>query len=137
MDKGCEQVHKIMQNRLFYGMFYSWFFGLFYKKTYNLDLGLPSRCSPSNSNTWEISLKCSNFLRSLVLILLFNLWWEEIVVKSEKVYKCFVQNCRVLNSPGFWIYLWFWMCQSFGYTRFLNIPLVLNMPAFLIYQSSE
>ena len=42
---------------------------------------------------------------------------------------------RVLNSPGFWIYLWFWMCQSFGYTRVLNMPLVLNIPAFWMYQS--
>ena len=50
---------------------------------------------------------------------------------------------RVLNSPGFWIYLWFWMCQSFGYTRVLNMPLVLNIPGFWIclwfwiYQGSE
>ena len=43
----------------------------------------------------------------------------------------------VLNSPGFWIYLSFWMCQSFEYVKFLNLPLVLNMPRFLIYHSSE
>ena len=30
----------------------------------------------------------------------------------------------VLNIPGFWICLLFWMCQSFGYTRVLNMPLV-------------
>ena len=42
-----------------------------------------------------------------------------------------------MNSPGFWIYLCFWMCQSFGYTRVLNMSLVLNMPGFLIYQGSE
>ena len=44
---------------------------------------------------------------------------------------------RVLNSPGFWICFCFWMCQSFGYTRVLNISLVLNMPGFLIHQSSK
>ena len=29
------------------------------------------------------------------------------------------------------------MCHSFGYTRVLNMPLVLNMPGFWIHQSSE
>ena len=43
----------------------------------------------------------------------------------------------VLNSPGFWICIWFWMCQSFGYTKVLNMPLVLNMPWFWTYQSFE
>ena len=48
----------------------------------------------------------------------------------------------VLNIQGFWIaqdseYVWFWMCQSFGYNRALNISLILNMPGFWIYQSSE
>ena len=43
----------------------------------------------------------------------------------------------VLNSPGFWICIWFWMCQSSGYTRILNMPQVLNLPGFWIYQSSE
>ena len=36
---------------------------------------------------------------------------------------------RVLNSPGFWICLWFWMRQNFRYTR------VLNLPGFWICQS--
>ena len=44
---------------------------------------------------------------------------------------------RFLNSPEFRTCLWFWMCQSFGYTRVLNMLLVLNMRGFWIYQSSE
>ena len=43
----------------------------------------------------------------------------------------------VLNSPEFWACLWFWICQSFEYTRVLHIPLVLNMPGLWVYQSSE
>ena len=31
--KGWRQIHKIKQNRFFYGMFYSWFFAIFYRKT--------------------------------------------------------------------------------------------------------
>ena len=42
----------------------------------------------------------------------------------------------VIISQGF-DSLWFWMCQSFGYTRVLNIPLVLNVSLFWIYQRSE
>ena len=44
---------------------------------------------------------------------------------------------RAVNSPGFWICLWFWMCYSLGYTRVLNMSLILNMLAFWLYQSSE
>ena len=31
--KGWRQIRKIRQNRFFYGMFYSWFFTIFYQKT--------------------------------------------------------------------------------------------------------
>ena len=31
--KGWRQIHKIKQNRFFYGMFYSWFFAISYQKT--------------------------------------------------------------------------------------------------------
>ena len=44
---------------------------------------------------------------------------------------------RVLNSLGFWICPWFWMCHSFEYSRVLNMPLVLNMQRFWICHSSE
>ena len=43
----------------------------------------------------------------------------------------------VLNIPGFWKCLCFWMCQSFGYTWVLNMLLILIMPGFWIYQGSE
>ena len=43
----------------------------------------------------------------------------------------------VLNIPGFRRCFCRWMCQSFGCTRVLNMPLVLNMTGFWIYQSSE
>ena len=38
---------------------------------------------------------------------------------------------RVLDIPGFWIYLWFWICQNSKYTRVSNMPglhRVQNMP---------
>ena len=41
----------------------------------------------------------------------------------------------VLNIPGL-MFLLFWMCQSFGCTRVLNMPLVFNMPGLWMYQSS-
>ena len=44
---------------------------------------------------------------------------------------------RVLKSPGFWICLWFWMCQNFEYTRLLSMPLVSNIPGFWLWQCSE
>ena len=43
----------------------------------------------------------------------------------------------VLHSPRFWMCLWFWMSQTFRYIRVPNMPQVLNMPGFWIYQSSE
>ena len=30
----------------------------------------------------------------------FHLWWRQIVLKSEKVYKCFVQDCRLIISSS-------------------------------------
>ena len=39
---------------------------------------------------------------------------------------------RALNASGFWIYLWFWICQDFEYTRVLNVFLVLSMSRFWI-----
>ena len=47
----------------------------------------------------------------------------------------------VLNSPGFWICLWFWMCQSFGYSyqgseyvSGFEYARILNIPEFWICQ---
>ena len=43
--------------------------------------------------------------------------------------------CRVLSTSGFWIYLWFWICQIFKYTRVLNIlglHRVLSMPEYCL-----
>ena len=112
--KGWRQIDKIKQNRFFYGMFYSWFFAIFTKKRKNLALGWTAGYSPSNLSISGIFLKFPNFLRSksyfvrqLVRQLLhllsgdnnvvpFYLWWREILQKSEKVSKYFVQDCSWL-----------------------------------------
>ena len=36
LTKSCIQIEKIKQNRFFYGMFYSWFLAIFYRKTSKL-----------------------------------------------------------------------------------------------------
>ena len=82
-------------------------------------------------------------------------------------YESCSEYLRVLNSPGFCICLWFWICQNmrnmpksawmtfvyispfpkcftilflalkFGHTKDLNVSVVLDMPGFRIYQSSQ
>ena len=44
---------------------------------------------------------------------------------------------RVLNKPGLWIWLRFWICWSFDYARVLSMPLVLNIPGLWIYEGFE
>ena len=70
--------------------------------------------------------------------------WKADIAKMIIAVSCFSkpeyasssEYPRVLNSPGIWICLRFWMSQGFGYTRVLNMPLVFNRPGFWIYQSS-
>ena len=60
-------------------------------------------------------------------------WYYKIIITCENNYsriavsqsaplQMFDKVRRVLNNPGFWICLLFWMFQSFGYTRILNMP---------------
>ena len=107
--KVWKQIHKIKQNRFFYGMFYSWFFAIFTKKRQNLVLGWMDGYSPWNPSISGIFLKFPNFLRSKVVrqlvrqlvhslsddnnLVPFDLWWRQILLKSEKVSKCFFQDC--------------------------------------------
>ena len=47
--KGCRQIHKVMQIRLFYGMFYSYFLRFFTETRQNLAFGWPAGYSPSRN----------------------------------------------------------------------------------------
>ena len=90
-------------------MFYSGFFAIFYRKTSEFGFWMDGLgTNPSNS---EIFLKFPSFLKSWVLscrqlmrqqvhslstnnnLVPFHLWWREILLKSEKVSNCFVQDC--------------------------------------------
>ena len=77
-SKGWRQIHEIKQNRLFYGLFYSWFFAIFYRKTSKFGLRVDG---------WVLAIKSkhfSDFLKSfgnsrdnlyihfLVIIILFR-----------------------------------------------------------------
>ena len=112
--KGCRQIYKIREIRFLNGMFYSGIFAIFYKKTSKFGFWVPRcvRCSPLNRSISEIFSKFPNFqspkpqnvgqlvnqfLHSFSAdnnLLSFHLWWREIALKREKVYKCFVQDCR-------------------------------------------
>ena len=50
--KGWRQIHKIKQNRFFYGMFYSWFFAVFYPKTSKFGFSVYG---------WVLSIKPNHF----------------------------------------------------------------------------
>ena len=69
-------------------------------------------------------------VQSMPLVLNISGFW--IAQNSE--YVSGSECARVLDTPGFSICLWFWICQSFGYTRLLNMSLILNIPEFWICQ---
>ena len=50
--KGCRQIHEIKQNRFFYEMFCSWYFGIFYWKTSKLDFWVTG---------WVLAIKSKHF----------------------------------------------------------------------------
>ena len=72
--RGWRQIHKIKQNMFFYGMFYNYFFAIFYQITLNLAFGWTVVYSPSNPSISGISLKFPNFLRSSVFFFFFLVW---------------------------------------------------------------
>ena len=106
--RGYRQIHKFKQNRIFYRMFHSWFFAIFYQKASKSGFRVYLPPNPSISG---IFFKFPNFAnpRSYVVrqfmwqlvnshsvddnLVLFRLWWREIMLRSEKVYKYFVQDC--------------------------------------------
>ena len=111
--KGWRQIYEITQNRFFCGMFYSWFFPIFYQKTSKFGFWVDG---------WVLVIKykyfrdflslffflCRQLMRKLVHSLSgdnnlvpFHLWWRKIVLKSEKVYKYFVQDCLETFSEIF------------------------------------
>ena len=101
--KNCRQIHEIKQNRFFYGRFYSWFYATFYRRTSKFGFW---------EDGWVLAIKSKhsrNFLEQLVIqqlvrqllhspcgdnnLVPFHLWWSQIALESEKVWKCFVQDC--------------------------------------------
>ena len=74
--------------------FTSDFLRFFTKKRQNLAFEWTAGYWPSNLSISDIFLKFpkSQLVRQLVP---FCWWWREIVLKSEKVYKCFVHNCII------------------------------------------
>ena len=106
--KGWREIHKIKQNRFFYGMFYSWFFAIFYPKTSKFGFWVDG---------WVLSIKPKHFRDFLEVLsrsatreelvhslsgdnnlVPHHLWWKQIVLKSEKVSKCFVQHCSLIAN---------------------------------------
>ena len=101
--KNCRQIHEIKQNRFFYGLFYSWFYATFYRRTSKFGFWVGG---------WVLAIKSKhsrNFLEQLVIrqlvrqllhspcgdnnLVPFQLWWSQIALESEKVWKRFVQDC--------------------------------------------
>ena len=86
------------------------FFHFFAKKRQNFAFRWTAGYSPSSPSKSGIFLKFPNFLRSSVIWQLmrqlvhslsgdnnwvpFHLWWKQILLKSGKVSKCFVQDCK-------------------------------------------
>ena len=115
--KSWKQIHEIKQNRVFFGMFYSWFCAIFYQDTskfgYWVDgwvLAIKSKYFrdfpkifyfpkvlrlTSFGNLWRNSYIHFLVIFTFTFLVPFNLWWREIVLKSEKVYNCFVQDCTL------------------------------------------
>ena len=50
--KGWRQIDEIKQNRIFYGMFYSWFFAIFYQKMWQFGF---------RSDGWVLVIKSKHF----------------------------------------------------------------------------
>ena len=88
------------------------FLQFFTNKRQNLAFGWTAGYSPSNRIISGIFLKFSDFIRSWVLsrsatpehslsggnnLVPFHLWWRQIVLKSKKVSKCFVQDCLKIS----------------------------------------
>ena len=117
--KGCRQINEI--NKVSMECFKVNFLRFFFtKKHQNLALGWRVGYSPSNPSMSGIFLKFLNLkskvvkqlVRQLVYSLFgdnnlvpFHLWWRETVLKREKGYKCFVQDCRLsfrILTLGIW-----------------------------------
>ena len=97
-------------------MLYSKFFPILYHNCRNFAFGLLAGDLPLIPSFWCIFSDCPNFLRSYALLcsttrekckpslfgdnklVPFQLWWREIVLKREKIYKCFVQDCNSRSS---------------------------------------
>ena len=89
--KSCRQIHKIKQNRFFYGLFYSWFFATFYQKTSNFCFWVDGWVLAMKSKYFMNFLKISEFPKILshksfskLWGNMWHLWWRQIVLKSEK-----------------------------------------------------
>ena len=93
------------------------FLRFFTKKRQKVALGCAAGYSPSNPSISGIFFKFPNFLNPRFYVVrqfmwqlvyshsvdnnlvLFRLWWREIMLRSEKVYKYFVQDCITPPMP--------------------------------------
>ena len=72
--KGWRQIHKIKQNRFYYGMFYSWYFVNFYQKTSKFGFRVDG---------WVLAIKPKHFMDFLKISEVlsrsatrtFTFWW--------------------------------------------------------------
>ena len=116
--KGCQQFHKTKQNRLLYGMFYSWFFASFYKDVkislLGVQLGTHHQIQAFQELSWNYLGISWNFVKIWPLarqlvhslsgdnnLVPFHLWWKKVVLKREKVSKYFVKDCRTIHCNKF------------------------------------
>ena len=96
--KVYRQIHKIKQNNFSIECFRVTFLKFFTEERQILAFREPTGYSapnPSISDYYFNIIKCGSWYvdfgdNNLVL---FYLWWIEFVLKAEKVYKCFLQDC--------------------------------------------
>ena len=102
--KVYRQIHKIKQNNFSIECFRVTFLKFFTEKRQILAFREPTGYSAPNPSISGILLKYLKLFRNLLSVpgtkffgdnnlVLFYLWWIEFMLKAEKVYKCFLQDC--------------------------------------------
>ena len=99
------EIHEIKQDRLFYDIFCWWFFAIFLPKTSKFGFRVDDWVLTMKSKRFRDFIEISQFPKILSFksfgnslsgdynLVPFHLWWKEIMLKSEKIYKYFVQDC--------------------------------------------
>ena len=97
-QKAWDKFTKLGKIGIFMKCFTADYLQFFTKKRQNLAFGWTAGYLPSNPSISGIFLR--QHVHSLSgdnNLVPFHLWWRQIVLKSAKVYKCFVQDCRSIN----------------------------------------